>query len=133
MSTESVFFNEKTGLKEIVTDYFYEGLPTLKLKTLNMYNGHQISLSTLKKRFKALGLHRVSLIQWRASADEVNYAVQKELDASGANLRYHRIWVGLKKQKILVRKKDVWKTILELNTEGIQQRKGRKLVRQKYC
>ena len=98
-----------------------------------MYNGHQINLSTLKKRFKALDLHRVSLIQWRASVDEFNYAVQKELDASGANLRYHRIWAGLEKQKILVRKKEVWKTILELNTERVQQRKGRKLVRQKYC
>ena len=91
-------------------------------KTLNMYHWHQVSSSTLKRRFKALDLHRVPLIQWRATVDEVNCAVQKELDATGANLRYRRIWTSLKKQKILVRKKDIWKPILELNTEGVQQR-----------
>ena len=48
---------------------------------------------------------------------------KKELDASRANLSYCRIWAGLKKQNILLRKKDVRKTNLELNTEGIQQRK----------
>ena len=64
---------------------------------------------------------------------EINNAVQKELVASGANLRYHRIWAGLKNQKILVRNKGVRKTILKLNAEEIQQRKRRKLIRQKYC
>ena len=64
---------------------------------------------------------------------EVNNAVLKELVASGANLRYHRIWADLKNQKILVKNKGVRKTILKLNTEEIQHRKGRKLIRQKYC
>ena len=36
------------------------------------------------------------------------------------------------KTKILVRKEDVRKAILELNAEGVQQRKRRKLVRRKY-
>ena len=64
---------------------------------------------------------------------EVNNAVQKELDATGENLRYDRIWAGLKKQKILVRNKGGGKTIFELNTEEVQQRKRRNLIRQKYC
>ena len=75
---------------------------------------------------------RRPLISWRATVEEVTNAVQKELDASGANLGYRRIWASLKRQKILVRKEDVRKTILELNAEGVQQRKRRKLVKQKY-
>ena len=77
-----------------------------------MYHGHQNSLSTLKRNFKASDLHGRPLISWRATIEEVNNAVQKELDASDVNLGYHRIWSSLEKQKILVRKEDVRKTVL---------------------
>ena len=85
---------------------------------LNVYHGHQISFSTLKK-VKALDLHRRSLIPWRATLEEVNNDVQKELDGSDVNLGYHKIWAGWKKQKILVRIEGVRKTILELDAEGV--------------
>ena len=133
MSTESIFSSEETGLEEILTSYFYAGFTyTEILEFLNVYHGHQISPATLKRRFKALGLHRRPLVPGRATVEEVNNAVQKELDTSGANLGYRRIWASLKKQKILIRKEDVRKAILELKVEGVQQRKRRKLVRWKY-
>ena len=34
---------------------------------------------------------------------------KNELDASGANLGYRRIWVSLKRQKILVKEGRRWK------------------------
>ena len=133
MSTESIFSSEETGSEEILTSYFYAGFTyTEILEFLNVYHGHQISLSTLKRRFKALGLHRRPLVPWRATVEEVNNAVQKELDAGGANFGYRRIWASLKRQKILVRKEDVRKPVFELNAEVVQQRKRRKLVRRKY-
>ena len=133
MSTESIFSSEEPGLEEILTSYFYAGFTyTEILEFLNVYHGQQISLSTLKRRFKALGLHRRPLAPWRATIEEVNNAVQKELDASGVNLGYSRIWASLKRQNILVRKKDVRKAILELNAEGVQQRRRRKLVSRIY-
>ena len=76
-------------------------------------------------------MHSRPLIPWRATVEEVNNAIQEELDASGANLGYRRICVSLKKQKILVRKEDI-RTVLELNAERVHQRKRRKLVRRKY-
>ena len=133
MATESTFSSEETGLEEILTSYFYAGFTYSEiLEFLNVYHGHQISLSTLKRRFKALVLHRRPLVPWRATVEEVNNAVQKELDVSGANLGYRRIWATLKRQKIFVRKEEVRKAILELNAEGVQQMKRRKLVRRKY-
>ena len=56
MSTEIIFSSEEdTSLEEILTRYFYAGFTyTEILEFLNMYHGHQISLSTLKRRFKAL-------------------------------------------------------------------------------
>ena len=90
MSTESIFLNEETRLEEIYID-------KLSLSRL----------SILKRRFKALDLHRRPLILWKSSYAEVNIAVQKELNVSGANLRHRRIWGSLKKQKIVVRKEDV--------------------------
>ena len=100
MSTKSIFFNEETGLKEILTSYSYAGFTSTEiLEFLNVYHGHQISLATLKRRFKALHLHRRLLIPWRETVNEVYYVVQKELDASDVNSRYRRIWASLKKQK----------------------------------
>ena len=61
-----------------------------------MYHGHQISLSALKRRLKAHGLHRRPLITWRATVEEVKNVAQKELDDSGENLGYRRIYASLK-------------------------------------
>lgn len=49
----------------------------------------------------------------RATAEEVNKTVQKELDTS--DLEYCRIWASLKERRFLVRKEDVRKTIIKLN------------------
>ena len=51
----------------------------------------------------------------RATVQEVNKTVQKELDTSGTNLEYCRIWASSKEQRFLVRKEDVRKTIIKLN------------------
>ena len=56
MWTERIFSSEETGLEEISTSYFYAGFTyTEILEFLSVYDGHQISLSVLKRRFKALG------------------------------------------------------------------------------
>ena len=73
------------------------------------------------------------LSPWRATVKQVNNAFQKELDASGADLGYCRTCASLKKnKKILVRQEDVRKISFELIAEGVQHRKRKKLVRQKY-
>ena len=104
MPKENIFFNEETGLEEILTSYFYAGFTYIEiLEFLNVYHGHQISLSALKRRFKALDLHRRPLIPWRATVEEVNNAVRKESDTRGAYLGYRRIWASLEKENILVK------------------------------
>ena len=88
-----------------INSYFYAGFRCTEiLEHLNVCHRHQISLSTLKENLK---LRFEALIAWRATVEEVNNAVQKELDATDADLGYRRIWESLKKQKILVRKGDV--------------------------
>ena len=69
MSTESIFSSEEPVLEEILS-YFYAGFVyTEILEYLNVYHGHQNSLSVLKRRFKALGLHRKPLVPWRATIE----------------------------------------------------------------
>ena len=78
-------------------------------------------------------MHRRPLVPWRTTVEEVNNALQRELDASGANLGYRRIWASLKRhKKDSCKEGKRSKTILELNAEEVQQRKKRKLVRRKY-
>ena len=92
MSTECIFSSEQPGLEETLTSCFYAGFTyTEILEFFNVYHGQQISLSALKRRFKALGLHRRPLVPSRATIEEVDNAVQEELDASDANFRYRRI------------------------------------------
>ena len=98
MSAESTFFSEKTGLEEMLTSYFYAGFTYTEF--LNVCHEHRISLSTLKRMFKALDLLKRPLIPWRATVEEVNNAVQRELDASGASLEYRRVWASLKSTHI---------------------------------
>ena len=76
MSTESIFSSEETGFEEILS-YFYAGFTyTEILEFLNVYLGQQIRLSTLKRRFEALGLHRRPLVPWSATVEEVHNAVE---------------------------------------------------------
>ena len=97
--SEVYFFSEGTGLEEILASYFYAGFTyTEILEFLNVYHGHQITLATLKRRFKAPDLHKIPLIPWRATVEQVNNAFQKELDASGADLGYCRTCASLKKK-----------------------------------
>ena len=78
MSTGSRFFNNEIGLVEILTGCFYARFTyTEILEFLNVYHGHQIRLSTRKRRFKTLDLHRRPLIPWRATVEEVSNGVQK--------------------------------------------------------
>ena len=77
MSTGSIFSSEETGFEEILTSYFYAGFTyTEILEFLNVYHGQQIRLSTLKRRFEALGLHRRPLVPWSATVEEVHNAVE---------------------------------------------------------
>ena len=80
MSAESIFFSEETGLEEILMSYFFGGFTyTEILEFLNVSHGHQISLCTLKRRYKTLDLLRRLLIPWRATVEEVSNAVQKRI------------------------------------------------------
>ena len=45
------------------------------LELLNVYHGHQNNLSTLKRGFEALDLHRRPLITWRANIGKINNSV----------------------------------------------------------
>ena len=53
-----------------------EGLRTLNF--WNFYHEHQIDLSTLKRRFKAVDLHgrgRLLLIPWTATVEELRKSI----------------------------------------------------------
>ena len=66
-----------------------------------LYHEHQISLSTLKRRFKALNLNKRALIPWTADEEDVNNDAQKELDGSGASLGYRKFGLAGKSKRFL--------------------------------
>ena len=78
MTIENIFSSEGPGLEEILTSYSDAGfMYTEILEFRKVYHRHQISLSTSKRRFKALGLHKRPLVPWRAATEKVHNAAKK--------------------------------------------------------
>ena len=67
MSTERIFSSEETGLEEILTSYFNEGFTYIEIfKCAPWAPNYPIYI---KKKIKALGLHRRPLFPWRATIE----------------------------------------------------------------
>ena len=99
--------------EELVRDYFEKGFTYLEIKEfLNVKHDIKISLSTIKRWLRKMGLFRRALIHRRTSIPDIEIAVQSQLQGSGAQLGYRRIWAHLSRQGIIARKEDIRKCIL---------------------
>ena len=68
MTIENIFSSEGPGLEEILTSYSDAGfMYTEILEFRKVYHRHQISLSTSKRRFKALGFIQTSISSMESS------------------------------------------------------------------
>ena len=56
----------------------------------------------------------------------------EEFRVSGSNKGYRRVWAHLQKTEIKVLQKDICRTILHYDPDGVLKRKQRKLRRTKY-
>lgn len=120
--------------EELVRDYFEKGFTYLEIKEfLNVKHDIKISLSTIKRWLRKMGLFRRALIHRRTSIPDIEIAVQSQLQGSGAQLGYRRIWAHLSRQGIIARKEDIRKCILQLDPLGVDLRRRGRLRRRKYC
>ena len=119
--------------EEILLNYFLRGFNYLEIiELLKLYHNLKMSLSTLKRKFKKLGLYRRPLAGRRLSLHNLKNLLSAEFHGSGSNIGYRRIWAHLRHRGEIVRREDVRLLMLEIDPEGVYQRKRKKLRRRKY-
>ena len=119
--------------EELVKDYFIKGFTYVEISEF-LYVKHdiKISLSTMKRWLKKMGLFKRALAHRRTNIAAVEDLVRKELEGSGAGLGYRRIWAHLSRQGVIARKEDIRKCILRLDPSGVDLRRRGRLRRRKY-
>ena len=112
----------------LIQQYVKEGFTYLEItELLNHRHGYVISLSTLKRKLRRMGIKKRSLVSARSSMQEVEAAVQTELSGSGANIGYRRVHRALISQGLICRQVDVRRIIKTIDPEGVNRRRRRRL------
>lgn len=105
---------------ELTSSYFKQGYTNLEMLEFLKLQGMTISISTLKRRLRTLGLSRRPA---NMPLDELKGIVERELDGSGCFVWYHRIWARLRRKGYMVKRITVMKLLRELDPEGVESRK----------
>ncbi|PFX11893.1 hypothetical protein AWC38_SpisGene24237 [Stylophora pistillata] len=114
---------------ELISSYFKQGYSNLKILEFLKLHGITISISTLKRRLRTLGLSRRPM---NIPLDELKRIIERELGGSGCFVGYRRIWARLRKKGYLVKRITVMKLLRELDPEGVESRKKKRLLRRIY-
>ena len=84
-----------TNLTRLLENYFNCGFAYREIvEFLKVYHNKNISLSTVKRKFKKMGFSRWSIVKQRTPDVEAEAAVQDEASGSGSNVGYRRVWAS---------------------------------------
>ena len=121
------------SLHECMLEYFEHGYTYYEiLEFLDKQHGYVISLSTLKRHLRKWGMVKRPTANVRCSDVDLYEAVKIELRGSGSFVGYRRIYRSLLRKGFICRRDDVRKHINEIDPEGADSRKKRRLVRRRY-
>ena len=120
-------------VKNYVRRYFNDGFSYEEiLEFLKIRHEYICSLSTLKRFLRKNGLRKRPLANFRDSNNLIVEAIRIELDGSGRGMGYQRMHQALISQGIHCRREDVRKIVKELDSEGVELRRKKRLHRRKY-
>ena len=128
-------FEELTSEKEIITEYFNRGFEYRSiLLFLQRFHGFTMSVSTLKRRLRRYGLKKRSVTFSEHQIAQMRQIIQNEIrDSPSSLLGYRGMWSKLKTTyKIVVPRDIVMNMLREVDPEGTQERKSRRLKRRTY-
>ena len=109
---------------------FDRGYPYDAIIGLLAGKGVQMSIRTLKRRLKALGLKRKAN---QFGDDYLRHVIQEEMQDAGSLAGYRSIWHALRLRRgIHVSSHDVSRLMKEIDPLGVEERKKRRLHRRTY-
>jgi hypothetical protein len=114
----------------ILKHYFYQGYEyNTILDFISKYHGISMCLRTLKNRFQQLGLCRKDT---DFNEEEVRARIQSEIDGPGCMGGYRTMWHTLRSEGYMVPRGKVEHLLKELDPEGCEFRRARRLRRRAY-
>ena len=91
---------------ELISSYFKQGYSNLEILEFLKLHDITMSISTLKRRLRTLGLSRRPM---NIPLDELKGIIERELGGSGCFVGYRRIWARLRKKGYMVKRITVMK------------------------
>eukprot|EP00112_Aurelia_sp_Birch-Aquarium-sp1_P002154 Seg1232.24 transcript_id=Seg1232.24/GoldUCD/mRNA.D3Y31 product="hypothetical protein" protein_id=Seg1232.24/GoldUCD/D3Y31 len=123
--------SNRTEEDDMIVGYFIQGYTNLEIVAfINDVHGQNISLSTLKRRLRNMGLKR--RYETVPTDDELREVLLRELGGSGCFVGYRKIWSRLRRNGIIVKRSRVMMLLRELDPEGVDCRKNKRLRRRAY-
>ena len=118
------------NITRLITGYFNRGYPYGAIVRLLQTSGILMSIRTLKRRFRSLGLRRKGQV-----VDEQNLrnVINQEIQGAGRLSGYRSIWHALRlRHGINVSRHVVARIMKEIDPDGVETRKARRLHRRVY-
>ena len=122
---------------ELIPNYFKQGYTNLEMLEFLKLHGVTVSLLTVKRRLRTLGLSRRPA---NIPRDELKEAIERErererereLGVSGCFVGYRRLWARLRRKGCFVKRATAMTPLRELDPEGVERRKRKRLCRRTY-
>ena len=123
-------YGENDNVTDIIADYFHRGYPYAIIVELLNKQGIVMHLWTLKRKLKDMGLSRRG-----SHVDEgmLRYVIVEEMQGAGRLSGYRSIWHALRlRHHIHVPRNLVARLVKEIDPDGVEERKSRRLSRRRY-
>lgn len=118
--------------EELISNYFKQGYSNKEIMEFLKLHGVVLSLSTLKRKLKNLGLRRRFNQEDRVPDDILKAYIERELAGSGCFVGYRNMWARLRKRGMQVERERVMKLLRDIDPEGVESRKRKRLRRRVY-
>ena len=117
----------------VITNYFNSGFTYDEIISY-LSEFHDISMSerTLRNRLRTWGLRRRNLVMNNALEQEIRLKIGTLISGPGCLMGYRRVWRALKNDGYQVKRSDVARLLKEIDPEGVQERRRRRLTRRVY-
>ena len=122
--------SSEQDITKLISDYFHRGYPYGAIVGLLSAAGVQISVRTLKRRLRPLGLKRKGQI---VDEQHLRDVIRDEIEGAGQLSGYRSVWHALRlRHGIHVSRHVVARIIKEIDPGGVEARKARRLHRRVY-
>ena len=122
--------NQQTCICHRISHYFHLGYPYQAIVGLLKKDGVSLSLSTLKRRLRELGLSRRSQ---ELDVEGVTSLIREEIRGAGRLAGYRNIWHALRiRHGVHVPRSLVAQVLKEIDPAGVDFRRSRRLTRRRY-